>query len=180
MENLELYSVSDQYISYLRKTVPNVYSNKEGQRSHTRKYLGIVFKIENYKYYIPLSSPKDSDYILQNGKNVIRKSTLTILRIISEGISGEDELKGTVRISNMIPVPDSELELYDVEQETDTTYKDLIQKELIFIRKSKKTIIKNAGLIYKQKKMGQCEAGYMNSILDFSVLEHLHDDWEQS
>ncbi|MDF2989079.1 MAG: type toxin-antitoxin system ToxN/AbiQ family toxin [Eubacterium sp.] len=84
MENLELYSVSDKYIAYLRKTVPNVYSNKEGQRSHTRKYLGIVFKIENYKYYIPLSSPKDSDYIWENGKNVIRKSTLTMLRIISK------------------------------------------------------------------------------------------------
>ncbi|MDF2989078.1 MAG: type toxin-antitoxin system ToxN/AbiQ family toxin [Eubacterium sp.] len=80
----------------------------------------------------------------------------------------------------MIPVPDTELELYDVDHEPDAAYKDLIQKELIFIRKNKKTILKNAGLVYKQKKMGQCEAGYMNSILDFSVLEHLYDDWRQS
>ena len=44
----------------------------------------------------------------------------------------------------MIPVPASELELYDYENEEDLTYKDLIHDEIIFIRKNKDKIMKNA------------------------------------
>lgn len=174
MEKLELFNVSDKYIAYLRNTEKNVYSNKEGQRTHMRKYLGVVLKIENYNYCIPLSSPKNGDYVYVDGIKQIRKSTLTIIRILSETATGENELKGTLRISNMIPVPDNELELYDINNESDSTYKDLIQKELIFIRKNKKKIIKNAEIVYKQKKLGKSTAGYINAVLDFDELETLY------
>lgn len=61
---MKLYNVSDEYINYLRKKFPRVYSNKENIRVHTRKYLGVVIEMEEHKYYIPLSSPKDKhDYI---------------------------------------------------------------------------------------------------------------------
>ena len=66
MEDLLLYSVSDFYITYLRKSVSGVYDNKDGARSHTRKYLGVVLKIDHYNYYIPLSSPKSSDFMTKN------------------------------------------------------------------------------------------------------------------
>ena len=52
----------------------------------------------------------------------------------------------------MIPVPDAELELYDIDGK-DKAYKDLVQNELIFIRKNKDRILSNAKLIYKQKKL---------------------------
>ena len=42
VEEFKVYSVSDAYISYLREHEPNVYSNKEDNRTHTRKYIGIV------------------------------------------------------------------------------------------------------------------------------------------
>jgi protein AbiQ len=177
MDKLQLYNVSDRYINYLRKTEKKVYSSKEGQRSHMRKYLGVVFEIQGYKYYIPLSSPKESDYVEIAGRKEIRKSTLTIIRITADSESGEKELKGTLRISNMIPVPDEELKLYDVEKEQDSLYKDLIQKEIIFIRKNKKKIMKNAELVYKQKKEGKSTASYMNAILDFEKLEKLCNNY---
>ncbi len=70
---MRLYSISDEYINYLRKKFPKVYSNKEDSRVHTRKYLGVVIEINTHKYYIPLSSPKDKhDYIIvDNHKKVI-------------------------------------------------------------------------------------------------------------
>ena len=46
MEEFKLYSVSDEYIEYLRKVFPNVYSNKETTRVHTRKYIGTVVCLE--------------------------------------------------------------------------------------------------------------------------------------
>lgn len=39
MDEFKLYSVSDEYVGWLRKNDPNVYSNKVDTRKHTRKYL---------------------------------------------------------------------------------------------------------------------------------------------
>ena len=46
---MQLYSVADEYINFLRKKFLRVYSNKESTRLHTRKYLGVVIEIEAYK-----------------------------------------------------------------------------------------------------------------------------------
>ena len=73
----------------------------------------------------------------------------------------------------MIPVPDSELKLYDVDGETDETYKDLIQNEIIFIRKNKDRILSNAKLLYKQKKLNDQSAGYVQAALPYIELEKL-------
>lgn len=116
---MQLYSISDEYINYLREKFPRVYSNKENERVHTRKYLGAVIEIDSHKYYIPLSSPKEKqDYVMVNGKKKIRKDSLIVMRIVS-GAGENAELKGTLQIGTMIPVPDGAIELYDVEHEAD-------------------------------------------------------------
>ena len=132
VEEFKVYSVSDRYISYLRESMPNVYSNKENSRSHTRKYLGIVLKIKDYNYYIPMSSPKVTDYQVAGDQMVIKKSIVPIMRIVVKNSKGEKELKATLRLSHMIQVPKSELGLYDLDHEADTTYKDLVVNEMIF------------------------------------------------
>lgn len=171
MDNFKLYSVSDRYIHFLRTDFPNVYSNKEGHRTHTRKYIGVVLQINEFKYYIPMSSPKESDYQVAGEGKVIKKSIVPVMRIVVKNNMGVKELKGTLRISHMIPVPETELELYDVDNEKDKAYKDLIQNELIYIRRNKEKIEKNAKLIYKQKLEGYMSTGYVKSALDYKALE---------
>lgn len=178
MEEFKLYSVSDEYIEWLRKDFPNVYSNKINSRTHTRKYLGVVLQIEQYNYYIPMSSPKDSDYQIAGAKKVIKKSIVPIMRIVIKGSTGEKELKGTLRISHMIPVPVSQLTLYDMENETDSTYKDLVLNEIIFLRKHREKITANAKLLYKQKAANDTTAGYVKSALNYKALEKLCDSFE--
>ena len=175
MEQFKLYSVSDEYVEWLRKDFPNVYSNKINSRTHTRKYLGVVLQIGQYNYYVPMSSPKDSDYQIAGASKVIKKSIVPIIRIVVKNSDGEKELKGTLRISHMIPVPESELELYDLENESDDTYKDLVQNEMIFIRKNREKIDSNAKLLYKQKLANDTTAGYVKSALDYKALEGLCD-----
>ena len=177
MEELKIYSVSDAYIEYLRKKNPNVYSNKVGNRTHTRKYVGVVIEMAGYKYYIPMSSPKDSDYQVAGVGKVIKKSIVPIMRMVIKNSKGEKELKGTLRISHMIPVPEKELELFDLDNEKDEEYKDLVQNEVVFIRKHREKIIGNAKLLYKQKKLGDSTAGYVKSALDYSALEKLCDTY---
>lgn len=177
MEQFKLYSVSDEYVEWLRKDFPNVYSNKINSRTHTRKYLGVVLQIGRYNYYVPMSSPKDSDYQIAGENKVIKKSIIPIVRIVVKSSAGEKELKGTLRISHMIPVPESELELYDLENESDDTYKDLVQNEMIFIRKNREKIESNAKLLYKQKATNDTTAGYVKSALDYQALEILCDSF---
>ena len=132
---MKLYSISDDYIKYLRGQYPRIYSNKENVRLHTRKYLGAVIQLAGYKYYIPLSSPKEKhDYVVINGKLTIRKNSLIVIRI-TEGSGENEELKGTLQIGTMIPVPDSELIEYNVNDESDVNYKNLVWSELEYIRK---------------------------------------------
>lgn len=176
MSEIKLYNVSDEYINYLREDFPFVYSNKEESRRHKRKYLGVVIKLSGFLYYIPMSSPKDADYKIVNGKKMIRKSIIPIIRIVEELQGGRKALRGTLRISNMIPVPASELELYDLENESDGNYKSLIEKELIYIRKNKKKIWDYANILYKQKLNGNeresgRQIGYLKAVLDFRKLE---------
>ena len=179
METLKIYSVTDEYISYLRTSYPNVYSNKQDTRVHTRKYVGVVIKVENYKYYIPLSSPKETDYQVAGDSKVIKKSIVPIVRIVVKNSRGEKELKGTLRISHMIPVPESELQLYDLENEMDECYKDLVLNEIQFIRKNKEKILNNANLLYKQKADNDPSAGYVKMALDYKALEKLCDKYKK-
>jgi protein AbiQ len=142
-----------------------------------RKYVGVVIEMSGYKYYIPMSSPKDTDYQIAGKNCVIKKSIVPIIRMVIKNTSGEKELKGTLRISHMIPVPESELELFDLENETDMEYKDLVQNEIIFIRKNKEKIIANANLMYKQKRENDTTAGYVKTALDYIALEKLCDEY---
>lgn len=164
---MKLYTVSDKYINYLRIFDKRVYDNKEETRKATRKYLGIVLKINDLNYYIPMSSPKKSDY----KNNEIRKSIVPIIRIISnEEIDGIPVLKGTLRLSNMIPVPDSELTLYEPKLEKNKNYKILVEKELEFIHKNENMIEKFAKIIYNQK-VNNYNVSYIENIVDFKLLE---------
>lgn len=173
---MKLYSVSDEYINYLRKTFPRIYSNKEDVRIHTRKYVGVVIEIDNHKYYIPLSSPKEHDYITINGVDEIRNDSLIVMRITAIE-DGQKALKGTLQIGTMIPVPDSEIELYDVDGESDESYKSIINDEIIYIRKNRDKIIKNAKVLYSKKKAGDTKNRVVANCLDFIAVEKEYDKW---
>lgn len=176
---MQLYNVSDEYINYLREKFPRVYSNKENSSVHTRKYLGTVIEMGAYKYYIPLSSPKDKhDYIIENGKKNVRKDSLIVMRIVS-GNDENKELKGTLQIGTMIPVPDNAIVLYDVDNEPDKAYKDLVQEEIVYIRKHEKEIVRNARILYSKRKSGQANRVVQNC-LDFIALEEECDKWNNS
>lgn len=181
MSDIRIFSVSDRYISFLRADpqLRKVFDNKIDTRLHTRKYLGAVFVHEDFHYFIPFSSPKDSDYkVMRDGTKAIRKSIIPIIRMTTnDTITGATELKGTLKLSNMIPVPESELTPYDISQESDINYRQVVQKEWGYIRSNMNMIIKYAQVLYNQKT--RCatlfkkskEPGYLSGTLDFKYVE---------
>ena len=170
---LNLYSVSDKYIKYLRQFDDRIYDNKEEDRTHERKYVGLVLTVNEFNYYIPMSSPKKSDYIDYENK-IIRNDTKTIIRI-----HNGERLYGTLRISNMIPVPITELEPYILSNEKDLKYKDVILGELRYINSNSKKIVKYAKTVYNQK-IKNVDAGYIKNTVDFKLLEEKLKEWNKA
>ncbi|MDA8229112.1 MAG: type III toxin-antitoxin system ToxN/AbiQ family toxin [Desulfitobacterium hafniense] len=177
MIKLKLYNISDEYIKYLLNFDRKVFSNKEEDRKKERKYLGTVLHINDLKYFVPLSSPKESDYTWIDGKKVIRKSVIPIMRIVVKNNSGNDELKGTLKFSNMIPVPDCALIDYDVNNEADEDYKILVTKEISFIKSNSESILKNAQVIYNQKT-NKYNINYLKDTVEFLLLEQKCKEYE--
>lgn len=169
---LNLYSVSDKYIQYLRQFDNRIYDNKEDTRAYERKYLGVVLIVNGLNYYIPMSSPKKSDYIDFENK-IIRNDTKTIIRIHNGG-----RLYGTLRISNMIPVPITELEPYTISNETDNRYRDVILGELRYINNNTNKIMKYANIVYNQK-INDLDIGYIKNTVDFKLLEEKLREWNE-
>lgn len=169
---LNLYSVSDKYIKYLRQFDNKIYDNKEELRTHERKYLGVVLTVNEFNYYIPMSSPKRTDYIYFD-KKIIRNDTKTIIRINEGG-----RLYGTLRISNMIPVPITELEPYMISNETDLKYKEVILGELRYINNNSSKIMKYAKTVYNQK-IKNIDIGYIKNTVNFKLLEEKLKKWNE-
>ena len=161
--------ISDKYIEYLRKYEKRVMSNKVDSRIYHRKYLGIIEKLNGFNYFIPLSSPKQKDYT-QNGK-IKNDSLITIY------MKDSKRLYGTLRFNNMIPVPESEIINYDLNDEGDLKYKLIVFNELYFVRKNKDKIERTAKNLYEAKKnqdnQPDGQKPLLEMTLDFTKLEDL-------
>ena len=160
-----LYMIDDDYIEKLKKVAPYVYDNKE-ETFHKRKYLGPIY-LNHIPYYIPLSSPKKNDFY-DYDSTMIKRSILPIERIVVK-----ETLYGTLRLSNMIPVPKEKTRLYHVWKEIDVLYQDVILKEMSYLYKNQSRIIKHATVLYDQK-MKNISSPYLSNCIDFSKVEEVY------
>lgn len=136
MEELLFYTVDKNYIKYLSRFEKHVSYNK-GEIGHSRPYLGIVLKIENYEYFVPLYSYKEHYQKYKNNPSFFfvydRKGNPLAI----------------IKFSSMIPVPNkikvTSLLEYNV---NDKKYKDLISAEYRYINSNKEEIYKRANKMY--------------------------------
>ena len=107
-------------------------------------------------------------------KKIIREDAKTIIRMKEGG-----RLYGTLRISNMIPVPITELEPYSISNETDIKYKDLVMGELRYINNNKNKIVKYAKIVYNQR-IKNIDISYIKNTVDFRLLEEKLKEWDKN
>ena len=62
--NYNLVTVSSRYCEYLRKYDYRVSYNSN--EKNTRPFVGVLFEINEYKYFAPLSSPKPKHLTMKN------------------------------------------------------------------------------------------------------------------
>ena len=175
MESNKLFLISDEYIEFLSKGNSHVMSNKPTERTYHRKYIGLLTKLGGFTYFVPMSSPKNKDFV--PGTQNVRKDSLTTIYM-----KNKKNYFGSIRFNLMIPVPESEVTLYNINDEGDFKYKMLVLNELYFIRGAHEKIEKTAKNLY-EKKLKQLKGSDENSnplmtaVLDFKQLEELYQKW---
>jgi len=156
---LQFYHVDTDYIKYLDPFQPHMWTNEEKGRK--RPYIGLVLEIEGFKYYAPMSSPKPKHETIPEG--------LDLKKIVYK-----DELTGVININNIIPVKDTEIQLVDMDQLLidDPKYCDLLDNQILVIRKRQEEITRDANLLYKIKAQNRKgHFGLKKRSYDFKLLE---------
>ena len=166
------YTVSDKYIEYLSKFDNHVMSNKPQERTYHRKYVGILTVLNGYHYFVPMSSPKEKDY--ENGK--IKKDNITTVYM-----KNKTKLYGTLRFNCMIPVPESELTDYSINDEGDFKYKMLMLAEYNFCKDNREKIEKTARNLYgKKQNENECDNPVLKIVVDFAKVEKVCDEYSKN
>ena len=129
MENLRLYRIDDKYIRYLKGSDSRVQNNKNKRRP----YVGVVLIVSNYRYFVPMESPKPNHNNIKTGKHIMK---------LDEG------RLGLLGFNNMIPVHDSALISFDIDQEEDKQYAELLRRQISYINRRKVDILDKASKTY--------------------------------
>ena len=127
---IQIYDIDYNYRDYLFKF------DKKVNIKHRRRFSGIIVSMENFNYFIPLTSHP----LRKNGK---RRNPRTTVEIYNES----KELIAALLINNMIPVPNGCFNLVDIPNDRD---KDYLNSEYIYLRKEKikQQVIKKAENVY--------------------------------
>lgn len=125
---MELYTINEEYINYLKQFSENVKYNK----NESRPYVGIVLKINDHNYFAPLGSPKP--------KHIKMKEGLDFIKI-------EDGLAGVINLNNMIPVSLEYVEKINFSL-CDRKYAGLLKKQARWINENSPKIKKKTLKLY--------------------------------
>ena len=129
MRKLRLYKVTDDYISYLKEFDDKVRENKG-----RRPYVGVLLQIGNIKYFAPLASPKPKHLLMNSAPDFVK---------INEG------KYGLINLNNMIPVADEAIIEFDVIDEPDLQYQNLLFNQIYYINRMEEIILNRANKLYQ-------------------------------
>ena len=157
-DNLRIYGVKDSYIKYLSQYQEHLFLHEGGASG--RKYIGVVFEINKFSYFAPLSSFKSKHKKMNESVDFIKIKDYAV-----------------ININNMIPVPKEQLIELDINAEKDPHYKFLLQAESREINRQKDRIRKNAEIVYNHKKRNKDSTPLAKRTNDFEVLEKKYREY---
>ncbi len=134
--NFSFYTVDTAYCDFLRKMDSCVPYTME--RKSTRPFVGIVFSVNDFHYYAPLTSPKP--------KHLHMKNQIDFLKIKGGEL-------GAINFNNMIPVPlqcltKVEIRILESDAKQDIDYKNLLSNQLSWCNSHKDIILRQAEKLY--------------------------------
>ena len=155
------YKVSSVYCDFLRAQEPAVPYTRADKS--TRPFVGVVFELNGFNYYAPLTSPKP--------KHLHMKNRLDFLKI-------NGGQWGALNFNNMLPVAAAELQKIELKiVETDSpaeiAYKNLLANQLSWCNSHRDIILKQAQKLYRLITEGKAWDGLADRCCNFALDEKL-------
>lgn len=165
MERLRFYEVDFEYIEYIQKFEKKIMDSINSKSN--RKFIGIVLKIDNLDYIVPLTSPKE--------KHKKMKNNIDFLKM-------DNGLLGAINFNNMFPVPK---ELYfekDINLEADIKYKNLLINQISWcnVSSNKERIYRTAKKLYKEITSKKENSHFWSRCCDFILLEKIAKEYKKT
>lgn len=149
---LYFYEVEDEYVEYMSKFDEKIMYTKIENRKFKRKYIGILFRINDEYYIAPLSRYKK--------KHEKMNETIDFLKV---------ENKAVINLNNMFPVKMENITKIEIEKEENYNYKQLLRNEYKLCNSKFEKIVKNAKVLYEQVTIYKMPI--KNRCCDFKFLE---------
>lgn len=156
--NLKIVKLDSKYCDYLRK-----YDNKVPYNAgikELRPFIGVLFTINDCKYFAPLSSPKPKHKKLTN--------TLDLLKI-------EGGKYGVVNFNNMLPVCLGNYVEFDLNKKTDNKKEsfrlELLKNQLRALNSNKNEVFTKSSRLYNLYKNKKLPLSVSNRCCNFLLLE---------
>lgn len=151
MEKLRLYRVTDKYIHFLKTRDSRVQDNK----NRRRPYVGVVLLVGDYRYFVPMESPKPNHANIKPGRHIMKLDGGKL---------------GLLGFNNMIPVHDDALISFDIDKEPDAKYVDLLRHQVTYINRNKADVLNHASQTY-YNVVNKKNAFLLGICCDFKKLE---------
>nr|DAW40731.1 MAG TPA: Toxin ToxN, type III toxin-antitoxin system [Caudoviricetes sp.] len=155
------YRADSDYCDFLRIKDPCVPYTMD--KKSTRPFVGIVFSLNGYEYYAPLTSPKP--------KHLNMKNQIDFLKI-------DGGVLGAINLNNMIPIHSSSLQLINVkimdsDSEDEVQYKNLLINQLSWCNRvhNSLNIIEKATKLYSTITKGEANAKLKSRCCNFLLDE---------
>lgn len=155
-KKLKFYTVTEEYMIYLKKYDEKVMDNRGVKNK--RPYIGVLFEIDRKKYLAPLSSPKPKHLTMKNSLDFVK---------INQGKFG------VINLNNMFPVIEEVIIEKNINLEEDNKYKELLVNQLDWCNKmeNRDNIYRKAEKLYKEILNKKEQSRFWNRCCDFSLLE---------
>ena len=158
MKELKFCEIDIEYRKYVQNIEKKIECSTE--EKDNRKFLGIILSINDLDYVVPLSSPKEKHSKMKNSIDFLK-------------INYKDQLIGVLNFNNMFPVPKEFYSILNINDVSDTKYRDLLKNELSWCNEitKKEKIYKNAEKLHKNITLKKEKSVFWNRCCNFSLLE---------
>lgn len=156
METIKFYEINEGYISYLSPYAPHLFHNSKRSQANTRKYIGVIFRVNGMDYFAPLSSHKPKHDKMKESMDFIKVGRYAV-----------------INLNSMFPVPNTECHYVDFAKINDRVYKDLLLAEYRIVKQIQAKIRKKAEQLYHHKRINGDDTPLAKRCNDFFALEKL-------
>lgn len=166
-KKLKLVKINSEYCDYLRRFYKRVPYNFD--KKTNRPFVGILFKVDNCKYFAPLSSPKE--------KHLKMKNSIDFLKLDGGKL-------GAINFNNMIPVRKDNIKLIDLNEDfniiSDEKYKMLLQNQIFWLNRNIEKVYFKSYKLYEKYVSKKFVSKIAKRCCNFKLLEQKCREYKMS